>query len=62
MTQDAGRVEAKRINDHVELVHADNPDTVLEVPRRDWEPFIAAVKSGAFDLETLNRQAAERVA
>ncbi|GAA2840056.1 MULTISPECIES: hypothetical protein [Nonomuraea] len=59
MSHDASRVAAKRINDHVEVIHADNPDTVLEVPRRDWEAFTAAVKSGAFDLETLNRQAEE---
>ncbi|WP_111178390.1 hypothetical protein [Nonomuraea aridisoli] len=62
MTQDAGRVAAKRINDHVELVHADHPDVVLNVPRLDWEAFTAAVKSGAFDLETLNRQAEESLA
>ncbi|MFI7613693.1 hypothetical protein E1286_33900 [Nonomuraea terrae] len=62
MTQDAGRVAAKRINDHVELVHADNPDAVLAVPRLEWEAFTAAVKSGAFDLETLNRQAEESLA
>ncbi|GAA3534125.1 hypothetical protein GCM10022419_011860 [Nonomuraea rosea] len=62
MTEDASRVAAKRINDHVEVIHVDNPDTVLEVPRRDWERFTAAVKSGAFDLETLNREAAENVA
>ncbi|MFG2072344.1 hypothetical protein SAMN05421874_101276 [Nonomuraea maritima] len=59
MTRDVGRIAAKRINDHVELVHEDYPDTVLFVPRRDWEAFTAAVKSGAFDLETLNRQAEE---
>ncbi|MEU6714318.1 hypothetical protein ABZ897_22865 [Nonomuraea sp. NPDC046802] len=62
MTQDANRVAAKRINDHVELIHMDNPDSVLEVPRRDWEAFTTAVKSGAFDLETLNRQAQESLA
>ncbi|MEW9548208.1 hypothetical protein [Nonomuraea sp. NPDC050783] len=62
MTHDAGRVAAKRINDHVELVHVDNPDLVLEVPRRDWEAFVTAVKSGAFDLRTLEREAEENVA
>jgi hypothetical protein len=62
MSQDASRVAAKRINDHVEVIHVDNPDAVLEVPRRDWEGFTAAVKSGAFDLETLNREAEENVA
>ncbi|MEO3868622.1 hypothetical protein ABGB18_07320 [Nonomuraea sp. B12E4] len=62
MTQDAGRVAAKRINDHVEVVHVDNPGAVLEVPRRDWERFTAAVKSGAFDLEALHREAEEHVA
>ncbi|HEX4814607.1 MAG TPA: hypothetical protein VFV66_17845 [Nonomuraea sp.] len=61
MTHDAGRVAAKRINDHVELVHDSNPDAVLEVPRHDWEAFTTAVKSGAFDLRTLERQAAENV-
>ncbi|MGN9841141.1 hypothetical protein ACTMTI_23745 [Nonomuraea sp. H19] len=62
MTHDAGRVAAKRINDHVELVHANNPDLVLEVPRLDWEAFTMAVKSGAFDLATLERQAEENAA
>ncbi|GAA3212499.1 MULTISPECIES: hypothetical protein [Nonomuraea] len=62
MTQDAGRVAAKRINDHVEIIHEDNPDLVLEVPRRDWVAFTAAVKSGAFDLEALHREAEEHVA
>ncbi|MBE1591745.1 hypothetical protein ACFPOI_14460 [Nonomuraea angiospora] len=62
MSQVAGRVEAKRINDHVELIHVDHPDAVLEVPRRDWESFTAAVKAGSFDLETLNRLAEENVA
>jgi hypothetical protein len=62
MTQDAGRVTAKRINDHVEIVHGDNPDLVFEVPRRDWEAFTTAVKSGAFDLRTLEREAEENVA
>ncbi|MED7926154.1 hypothetical protein SMD20_18000 [Nonomuraea sp. LP-02] len=62
MTQDAGRVAAKRINDHVELVHADHPELVFEVPRRDWEAFTTAVKSAAFDLGTLERLAKENVA
>ncbi|GAA3674959.1 hypothetical protein GCM10022224_044110 [Nonomuraea antimicrobica] len=62
MTPDSGRVAARRINDHVELFHVDNPEAVLDVPRRDWEAFTTAVKSGAFDLETLNRQAEENAA
>ncbi|WP_188189984.1 hypothetical protein [Nonomuraea sp. SYSU D8015] len=62
MTHDAGRVAAKRINDHVELVHVDNPDVVFEVPRHDWEAFTTAVKSGAFDLRTLEREAEDHVA
>ncbi|MGP3929003.1 hypothetical protein [Nonomuraea sp. KM88] len=62
MTYDAGRVAAKRINDHVEVIHVDHPGTVLEVPRRDWESFTAAVKAGAFDLETLERAREENVA
>ncbi|MBF8192692.1 hypothetical protein ITP53_44835 [Nonomuraea sp. K274] len=61
MTQDAGRVAVQRVNDHVEVVHVDNPDAVLEVPRRDWETFTTAVKSGAFDLETLKRGVEESV-
>ncbi|NUP03228.1 MAG: hypothetical protein HOV96_17010 [Nonomuraea sp.] len=55
-------VKVCRINDHVELIHEDVPDVVLEVPRRDWEQFLEAVKSGAFDLEVLPRKAAESAA
>ncbi|GAB2910312.1 hypothetical protein ACFMQL_25245 [Nonomuraea fastidiosa] len=62
MTPDASRVAAKRINDHVEVVHVDHPDVVLEVPRRDWEAFTAAVKSGAYDLDVLPRVAEESAA
>ncbi|WP_406673232.1 hypothetical protein WBK31_24655 [Nonomuraea sp. N2-4H] len=62
MTPDASRVAAKRINDHVEVVHVDHPDVVLEVPRRDWEAFTAAVKSGAYDLDVLSRVAEESAA
>lgn len=59
MTEDSSRVAARRINDHVELIHSGSPDTVLEVPRLEWPAFTQAVKSGAFDLETLEREAAE---
>jgi hypothetical protein len=62
MTVDGCRVTAKRLNDHVEVVHVDHPDVVLDVPRRDWPAFVEAVKAGAFDLETLERQAAENAA
>jgi hypothetical protein len=59
MTEDSGRVAARRINDHVELFHGDSPDMVLEVPRLEWPAFTKAVKEGAFDLEILEREAAK---
>ncbi|NRQ32908.1 hypothetical protein HII36_13805 [Nonomuraea sp. NN258] len=52
-----GRVTARRINDHVEVLHTGDENTVLEVSRHDWERFTTAVKAGVFDLETLNREA-----
>jgi hypothetical protein len=59
MTDDSSRVAAKRINDHVEIVHSDSPDVVLEVPRHDWPAFTEAVKAGVFDLEVLEDDAAQ---
>ncbi|GGS64482.1 hypothetical protein ACIBIZ_22025 [Nonomuraea spiralis] len=56
------RVKACRINDHVELIHDSAPDVVLEIPRRDWQDFLEAVRSGAFELEILPRKAEENAA
>jgi hypothetical protein len=56
------RVTATRINDHVEIVHDDRPDVVLEVPRHDWQRFTEAMKAGAFDLDALPRKSTENVA
>lgn len=55
-------VKVCRINDHVEIIHEAVPDVVLEVPRRDWEQFLEAVKAGSFDLEVLPRKATESAA